>query len=865
MLPLFDELPTAAVEREAPVSVPQKCSRCKLFRTARTAGVPPSGQPGGVLIVGEGPGKTEDIEGMPFVGKSGERLKMCVKTHYSGPVMYDNATRCYTPKTNKRQEIDNRCIEACRSHLAHTIEVCSPTRILALGAIAAKAIMGFRVAPMSCRRGFGFLTCHDVPIPVFFLIHPAAALRNRFVDRMFEADLKWALTTYDLSEVPWEASFEVVTSLSEATNAVKGLSQGGWVAWDVETAGRHFTKSFKLLSVALCREGTRRAYVWGKAALDNPETRKVLMDFLCDSKIPKIGQNVKFDMLSVYTSDGVMASAPVGDTLLWRKILDPDAEGGLDQLAILVGMGGMKDDAKEAMASAQKHVNSRLTEIAKQRSGVLFQEEAGLTEDPELDAIIRESPGDVGGWVYGAIPKNILHKYNARDAVTTVMLGEYLGSEIKKVQRLDNVWRKLVQGAAYSIAWMEAWGMHASRENAMLFDRLLEGRESDLLVQLKAFDSTVNWSSPKQLGGYIAKTCALAEEYLERTASGQIKTDKTSLKKISDSHEVPALVLKLRQIQKLRGTYAQGVLKFIRPDDRIHADYRISGAKSGRISCADPDMQNFPRPVDELGIMARNIMCAPPGYVLLSADYSQVELRVAAMLSQDPEMIKIFQEGVDFHLRTAQLVSKLAWNVEPESIAEDYARTGKSKYRSLAKGINFGVMYGMGDNSLAAQMGCTVPEAAAVKEAILSAFGKFNAWLNRQLSYARTHGIVWTYWDGMRARRRYLLDIASQDGSRRSQAEHGSWNSAIQGTAADYCLASLSAVVDWILSSKIDAKVVAQVHDSIVLEVHESCLDEVAGECHKIMTSWPSFGVPLPVDFEYGIGWGGMKPYQLSA
>ena len=356
------------------------------------------------------------------------------------------------------------------------------------------------------------------------------------------------------------------------------------------------------------------------------------------------------------------------------------------------------------------------------------------------------------------------------------------------------------------------------------------------------------------------------------TASGQHPSvDEEALKHLQSQGALEAgLLLSHRKLNLLRGTYAAGMLRHIRPDGRIHPNVKLDGARSGRTSCTDPNLQNIPRAGDsEAGRMIRRCFVAPPGYVLLESDYSQLELRIAAMLSGDPDMKAVFQSGVDYHLRTAQLISKLAWGIAPEDV------TGA--HRSAAKTINFALLYGQGDAACAAKITAAarekdprapairIDQVAKIREAILGKFKVLARWLEEQLTFARRYGHSRTWWDGKVGRSRPLWRIADQDDQMRSNAENASQNTPIQGTASDYCVASLAQVVDWIDAERIPAKLIIPIHDSLTLEVREDYLAEAAYCVREIMQGHYSDDVLLQVDQKVGPNWGDLEKYKEAA
>jgi DNA polymerase-1 len=256
--------------------------------------------------------------------------------------------------------------------------------------------------------------------------------------------------------------------------------------------------------------------------------------------------------------------------------------------------------------------------------------------------------------------------------------------------------------------------------------------------------------------------------------------------------------------------------------------------------------------------MARDCFVAGPGRLFVELDYSQIELRVAAMLSQDPEMIRIYQSGVDYHRRTAELVSKLAWGIDPSQVQDPH--------RTQAKTINFSTLYGAGIASIAAKLGVTYAQAERVVTAIMGHFKVLAAFIDACKAETRRTGYAWTWWAGQRARRRPLYKIADPEDGARITAENGSFNTPVQGTANEFCVASLADCVEWIEEDGLeeDARLVLPVHDSMLFEVREEMALEVAHHVRGIMLSHDSQGVPLEVDCKMGRAWGSLDKVPLA-
>jgi DNA polymerase I len=866
--PAYPSVPVSRV-CALPMAQPNpQCELCSLSQqTHKSTCIPADGEPGGLLVVGKGPGVDEDRSGRPDVGRSGRYLRGQIKRFWQGPVAFENAVKCLLPA-----ELSHKCIDACRVFLAGTVAAVQPTRVIALGAEAVYALLGRTVAPLSVRWGYGWMvgatgqfpasmnsvvvssasgSCKPLLgacVPVFFVLHPAAALRNRFIAQMFEADLEWALKAPPPFTPPWDVQAHVVENEADALEAVAALRASKWFAFDVETAGRMYDSSFTMLSVACTPVGSRMAYVWCREALTDPVVRAPLLAMLSDPKAPKCGQNVKFDEAAVWCAYGVQVRGVVFDTLLQRKLLDPDASGKLEVLSELVGMGGHKEEAADAL-----HAGPRLMrELSKPGSEVLS------VLPPEIEAKIRLGEEPLAPYIYALLSKDVLVRYNARDAVSTAWLESVLEPQVADDDGLATIWREVVFPAARALVHVERWGIRVNQLAVLQFQSYL-GTKIDAVRG--RFDTLVgkdfNPNSSPQVSKLLFEKLRLPPKKL--TDSGRFSTDKDVLEELQGKHPVVDDLLLWRRFTKLKGTYADGLLEHIRSDERIHPSYHVAGARSGRLSCSEPNLQNVPRAKDSPeGKMARDCFIASPGCDLLEGDYSQNELRVAAMLSGDPKMIGIFARGEDYHLRTAQLVSWQAWGIPPEQVTE--------VHRTQAKTFNFSSLFGAGDENLSGQLGITEEKIERIRNAIFGEFTVLASWIQKQIESARRLGYVRTFWNGKPARKRSLYQIADEGESyARGTAERGAYNSAIQGTAADFCTKSVADIVRWIIDDCFPAKLVLTVHDSIMLEVAKDFVAEAAENMKRIMEGQPTWnGVKLVVDFKRGAAWGSMEKYEIG-
>jgi uracil-DNA glycosylase family 4 len=852
-LPLYEPHSLSSLVEETPgLDVDPSCTRCKLgSRKGVRVCVPPEGDPGGLLVIGESPGQRENDLGRSFVGSSGVEVRRAVQKHWHGAVAYDTAVRCFPGRDGPADD----SVDACRGFLSRTLEEVQPQRVLALGALSVRALVGRSVQPLNTRRGYTYLP--GALVPVFYVMNPIFGIRNPFVMRWWRSDMEWALTCAPPQPPPWNALVHVVETAEDAERAV-GLmyaqaAAGRALTYDCETAGYMFETTFRCISLAVCMVGSDTSWVWGKAALADEAIRAPLLRVLADPSVKKAGQYIKYDNLTVRAAFGVEVRGTHSDVRLWRKLMDSEADGHLEVMSELVGMGGHKGEAHALLDIAKKEIRVALgMKNSKKPVSRVYD------LDPAIEAAIRLGD-DPSKYLYAFLPDDVLSRYNARDAVATARLCGLLEPRLAAQPELQRTWDLLIGPAASAIEDVEAWGVHCDPEAVKAFQEHLrlqiEGMEHRFAPYHHHFDDPgapgkgrFNPSSPMQVGRLLYEIIGLP--IMERTASGSASTSAETLEALKTYHPLPADVLDWRRISKLKGTYADALYGHIRPDSRIHPNIKLDGARSGRTACDNPNLQNIPRAGTPEGKMARDCFSAPLGFMLVELDYSQLELRIAAMLSGDPLMIEIFTSGVDYHLRTAQMVAKTAWGLEADQITDEH--------RTAAKTINFGVLYGLGDEGLAAQIGCSADQAGAVRAAIMGKFKVLDRWIQAQLRASRNTGEAWTWWDGVKARCRSLWQIGDQDDFKRSVAEHSSWNTPIQGTASDFCIASLVACVQWIKSAGLypAVKLVLPVHDSLLFEVREDLVTMVVTKAREIMLGWNSGPVPMDVGVKTGRAWG---------
>jgi len=815
--------------------------------------VPAEGEPGGVVLVGEHPGKAEDAARRPFVGGSGKYLRELVARWWKGPVVLENAVKCFAAATAPEH------VAACRPFLAATLDEAKPSRIVALGAAAWLSLTGRSTAPLTQRRAF----CWHGDVPVFLTVNPAAAQRNRFVARDFEEDLEWALTAAPPFPSPRDLEWREVETEADALRAAAELRAAPWVSVDAETSGQQWTPGFRVASVAACSPSGDPCWVWGKEQIDDARVRAPLALLLGDPAVGKVGANIKSDLSFLGERIGPVRNVH-GDVRLWRKLESPEASGYLEDIAELVGMGGHKDEMMAGVTLAEEAFRRRTRGGGKAQMSLVADGAPRPVHEPEDLAEQLKSGAEMKKFSYALVHRDLLLRYNARDAVAAAWAARLLGPRVRARDGLDRVWTRVVRPMSEALAGMEAVGVPVSVDAIDVFDAHLSTKMTDVRRRLDQYGKEFNPDSPKQVRELLFDKLKLRPPEDTETPSGLQSTAEEVLEELKGHHSAPKDILDWRALAKLKGTYCDGMRPHLRPDaaglPRIHPSILPDGARTGRCSCVEPNLQNIPRTSTDEGKMARNIFAARPGWVMVHCDFAQLEYRIAAMLSGDPEMRAILDKGIDFHTGTAMVIAPYLWHVtytDPGQVAK--------AHRDDAKTINFALLYGQGDGSTARKLHTSLAEAERVRLAVLGKFRLLAQWINRTTRESKLSGFSRTWWDGAPARWRPIYSLGDPDEGRRADGERRAVNSPIQGTAADFLNASIALVSDWIRDNAAPAELCLAIHDALLLHVREDAVEEVAWNVRRLMLSHPSSGIPLDVDVEVGRAWGSLSKIKLAA
>jgi DNA polymerase I len=520
-----------------------------------------------------------------------------------------------------------------------------------------------------------------------------------------------------------------------------------------------------------------------------------LRPLLENPALRKIGQNIKFDM-QVLAENGINLNGVWFDTMLASYVLNPSRQGhGLDALAM-------------------EHLNHKMI-----------------------------SYSDVTG--SGKMQKNFSHveieeasRYACEDADATWLLRQKFAPLLAE-NEVETLFHQIEMPLVPILADMESHGV-------LLDTHLLAGLSTDFSSRMAALEERIfelagtsfNLNSPKQMGEVLFERMELKTGKKTKGKTGW-STDNEVLTTLAEEHEIARLILDYRGVSKLKSTYSDALPRLVHPrTGRVHTSYNQTVTSTGRLSSSDPNLQNIPIRSDE-GRMIRHAFIAPPGHVILSADYSQIELRVLAHLSGDPVFCHAFENDEDIHTRTASEV----FGLFPEMVT--------SEMRRQAKTINFGIIYGQGAFSLAKQLGIARKTAeefiAAYKERHRQAVG----FLEDCIRQAEEKSFVTT----ILGRRLPIPDITSSNGNIRAFAQRNAINYPIQGSAADIIKSAMIRVDSRIRAEGLQSRLIMQVHDELVFEVLHEELLRMERLVEEEMSKAADVRVPLKVDISHGANW----------
>ncbi|MEW9901130.1 DNA polymerase I [Pseudomonas putida] len=612
------------------------------------------------------------------------------------------------------------------------------------------------------------------------------------------------------SQAKVEPKYETILDQARFDVWLDKLRQAPLFAFDTETTSLDAQQA-KLVGLSFAVEPYEAAYVplahdydGAPAQLDRDSVLLALKPLLEDLAKGKIGQNAKYDInilancaLGGDPAQGIQMRGVTYDTMLESYVLDSTAtRHDMDSLAL-------------------KYLD---------HSTIAFEDIAGKGAKQ---------------LTFNQIPLEKAGPYAAEDADITLRLHHALQERLAKTPSVQPVLMDIEMPLVPVLAKIE-------RQGALVDAELLKVQSGELGVKMAELEREAfalageefNLGSPKQLGVILYDK--LGMPVLSKTAKGQPSTAEAVLAELAEQdYPLPTVLMEYRSLSKLKSTYTDKLPEQINPrTGRIHTSYQQAVAATGRLSSSDPNLQNIPVRTAE-GRRIRQAFIASPGYKLLAADYSQIELRIMAHLAKDEGLLHAFRNDLDVHRATAAEV----FGVPLEQVTHDQRRS--------AKAINFGLIYGMSAFGLAKQIGVDRKQSQDYIDRYFARYPGVLAYMERTRAQAAEQGFVETLF----GRRLYLPDINAKNPALRKGAERTAINAPMQGTAADIIKRAMVAVDNWLTDSGLDARVILQVHDELVLEVREDLVEQVREQIRPYMSNAAQLDVPLLVEVGIGSNW----------
>ena len=595
--------------------------------------------------------------------------------------------------------------------------------------------------------------------------------------------------------------YETVLEPAQLQAWIERLQQADLVSFDTETDALDAMRA-RLVGISLAVEPGKAAYIplnhdypGAPAQLPMQQVLDALRPVLEDPAKKKLGQHGKYD-LHVLRRHGIEVRGYHDDTMLESFVLNSTAT---------------RHDMDSLAQRYLGYTTIKFEDVAGKGAKQISFSQVGIDE---------------------------ASRYAAEDADVTLRLHRALAPQLLALPSLDQVYREIEMPLVPVLASIEANGVQVDvaelrRQSQDLSTRMLAAQQKATELAGRSF----NLDSPKQLQAVLFDELKLPA--LVKTPKGQPSTNEEALEAIAEQHELPRVILDYRGLAKLRSTYTDKLPEMVNADTgRVHTSYHQSGAATGRLSSSDPNLQNIPIRTDD-GRRIRRAFVAPEGKLLLAADYSQIELRIMAHLSEDPGLVRAFEQGADVHRATA---------------AEVFGRSldeVTSNERRAAKAINFGLMYGMSAFGLARNLGIDRGQAQDYVALYFSRYPGVRDFMERMRQQAREQGYVETLF----GRRLYLNDINARNQGLRAGAERAAINAPMQGTAADIIKRAMVDVDGWLKASAAPARMILQVHDELVFECEAGFIDELRTAVVLHMSQAAQLKVPLVVDTGHGHNW----------
>ncbi|WP_155206442.1 DNA polymerase I [Xanthovirga aplysinae] len=590
--------------------------------------------------------------------------------------------------------------------------------------------------------------------------------------------------------------YHLADSEQKHKKLVSYLMQNKEVAFDTETSSLDAFEA-ELVGMSFAVEENKAYYV--PVPENKEEAQKVVEQFrpfFENSNIQKIGQNIKYDLL-VMRNYGIQVKGSIFDTMLAHYLLEPESRHNMDVLA-------------------ENYLQYQPVSI-----------ETLIGKKGKKQTSMRD------------VPVKEVKEYAAEDADITLQLKECFAPQVEK-EGLQKLLQEVEAPLVNVLANMEYEGIKI--DTAALKELSEELAVESSKIEKRIYEiagEEFNIASPKQLGEILFSKLKLVEKP-KKTRTGQYATGEEILSKLADKHEIASLILDFRELQKLKSTYVDALPALISAKDQhIHTSYNQAVTATGRLSSTNPNLQNIPVRTEKGRLIRKAFVPRSEDFILMAADYSQIELRIMAAFAQDEHMIEAFRNKRDIHATTASKI----FNVPLEQVDGDMRRKAKT--------ANFGIIYGISAFGLSERLSIPRKEASAIIKAYFSEFPGVKTYMDQVIHDAREKGYVQT----ILGRKRYLRDINSRNNTIRGFAERNAINTPIQGSAADMIKVAMRDIHQWMEKEGLRSRMILQVHDELVFDVHKEEKDLMKKKVEHFMKHAIELDVPMEIGIDFGQNW----------
>ena len=597
-------------------------------------------------------------------------------------------------------------------------------------------------------------------------------------------------------------NYDIIVDKKIFLELLKSIGKKKFISFDLETTSLDYIKA-EIVGISIAID-TKESYYIPLAHEDQFKYEQLPIKFVLDklkpilenTSIKKVGHNLKYDR-NVLINYKITLNGISHDSMLLSYIFDSTAiRHGLDNVS-------------------EKYLSYKT---------IHYEDIAGKG--------VKQIP-------FAKVDIETAAEYSCEDALVSLELYNYLWSKVSKDENITKVYKDIEMPLLPILSNIERNGVLIDSKKLFKLSKELEIELQS--IQEKCFKITnkeFNLNSPKQLQEILYEDLEIPVS--KKTPTGKPSTDEDTLQFLSESYELPKLILDFRSLNKLKTGYTDKLpLQISNKTGRVHTSYQQAITATGRLSSTEPNLQNIPIKSSQ-GKKIRNAFVAEQGKKIFAADYSQIELRIMAHLSGDENLLKAFKNKIDIHSFTASEI----FDIGIDKVSPDDRRS--------AKAINFGLIYGMSSFGLSKQLGISIPEAKEYMDIYFNRYPKIKFYMNEMIEFAKTKGYVETVY----GRKLYLPEINSKRAQRRNYAERTAINAPVQGTAADIIKVAMIQIDKWLMQQKSKTKMIMQVHDELVFEIYENDIDSEVTNIVNIMQDCVNLNLPLEVNYGIDDNWG---------